>query len=290
MNTEAQPQIVIVSGLSGAGKSTALKALEDMGFHCIDNLPARLMNDFANHVREDRELYRKVALGIDARAPGLKLDDVPGWLDGLRESGLNAQLLFLGADDATLVKRFSKTRRRHPLSQDQRGLKSAIAHERELLRPVADAADHVIDTSTINIHQLTHETWKCVARDSRDMTVVLQSFGFSHGAPTDVDFLFDARCLPNPHWDKSLRPKTGRDAGVAEWLQQEPLVQKMGDDILAYLKTWLPEFERVHRAFVTVGIGCTGGRHRSVYLAERLKRELSEDYPEVVLHHRELSS
>ncbi len=290
MNAAVDPHIVIVSGLSGAGKSTALKALEDMGFHCIDNLPARLMGEFANQVRDDRELYRKVALGIDARAPGLKLDDVPGWLDTLRESGLNAQLLFLAADDDTLVKRFSKTRRRHPLAQDQGGLKTAIAHERELMRPVADAADHVIDTTRINIHQLTHEMWKRVAQDSREMTVVLQSFGFSHGAPTDVDFLFDARCLPNPHWDKSLRPKTGRDDGVAAWLEQEPLVTQMGDDILAYLQRWLPEFERVHRAFVTIGIGCTGGRHRSVYLAERVKRELSRDFPEVVLHHRELSS
>lgn len=286
----AEPHVVIVSGLSGAGKSTALKALEDMGFHCIDNLPAPLMNDFATHVLDEPGLYRKVALGIDARAPGLRLDDVPAWLDGLRSSGLRCQLLFLTADDTTLVKRFSETRRRHPLARDQGALKAAIATERQMMAPVEAAADHVIDTSTINIHQLTHRTWKCVGPDSVGMTVVVQSFGFRKGVPTDADFIFDARCLPNPHWDQALRPLTGNDEAVAAWLEQEPLVEKFGNDTLAFLQAWLPEFQRVHRSFVTVAIGCTGGRHRSVYLTEWLRQALRRDYPEVVLHHRELAT
>ncbi len=288
-NDDRQPHIIIVSGLSGAGKSTALNALEDMRYHCVDNLPAELMHDFATHIEAAPQNYPRIALGMDVRSSGLDLSDIPGWLERLRASGVRTQLLFLNARDATLVKRYGETRRRHPLANDEGVLQASIEKERRLLEPLRQAADWEIDTSDINIHQLTHQTWRCVAPGTEHMTVVVQSFGFSKGAPADVDFMFDARCLPNPHWDDSLRALTGRDPEVAAWLEQEPMVNRLGDDILDFLVQWLPTFEAGHRSFITIGIGCTGGRHRSVYLAERLVPQLRKRFPEVMLHHRELS-
>lgn len=286
---DSQQHVVIVSGLSGAGKSTALKALEDMGYQCVDNLPIPLLDDFAEHIRTEPKLYRKVALGLDARAPDLRLAEIPERRRQLREAGLHCQLLFLTASDTTLVKRFSETRRRHPLARDAGALQASIEREREMLEPLRSSADWTIDTSDINIHQLTHQTWKCVGPDSAGLTLVLQSFGFSRGVPTDIDYLFDVRSLPNPHWNENLRPLTGRDREVVGWLEQERTVTELGNDIRDFLARWLPEMERAHRAFVTVGIGCTGGRHRSVYLVERIAGELREAYPELMVHHRDLS-
>lgn len=282
--------VIIVSGLSGAGKSTVLNALEDMGYHCIDNLPASLLNDLFAQIRADPARYEKVALGIDARVPGLSPADIPAWLEILRSSGLNCQLLFLEADEAILTKRFSETRRRHPLSQGEGALQVSIAKERELLEPVRHSADRVLDTSATNIHQLRHLTWQSVGPDSSGMTVVLESFGFSHGVPADADFMFDARSLPNPHWNTDLRPLTGRDAEVQEFLEQDNSVAALTGDILGFLEKWLPELEKSHRSFVTVAIGCTGGRHRSVYLAERLAHDLREAFPEIMIHHRDLET
>lgn len=291
---ESEQHLVIVSGLSGAGKSTALDALEDMGYHCVDNLPAPLLREFGPHLQDEPGLYTRVALGIDARAPGLRFEEVPDWLEQLKASGLRAQLLFLTADDETLVKRFGKTRRKHPLAEDEGALASAIVRERALLEPVQACADWVIDTSDTNIHQLRHQTWKCIGPDSAEMTVVLQSFGFKRGVPHDADFLFDARSLPNPYWDTALRSLTGRDAAVAEWLGEDEDVARFVTDIEAFLKTWLPRIAETHRSFVTVAIGCTGGRHRSVFLAERLAERLGgsgDALPgTLMLHHRDLES
>lgn len=285
----SQPHVIIVSGLSGAGKSTALKALEDMRYHCIDNLPPELMHDFAAYIEAQPEKYARVALGMDVRSSNLDLADIPGWLERLQASGVRTQLLFLDARDATLVKRFGETRRRHPLAHGEGVLQAAIIEERRLLEPLREVADWEINTSDTNVHQLTHQTWRCVAAGTEHMTVVVQSFGFSKGAPADVDFMFDARCLPNPHWDDNLRAMTGRDPEVASWLEKEPMVVQLGNDIHAFLAQWLPTFETGHRNFMTIGIGCTGGRHRSVYLAERLTSQLSQRFPEVMLHHRELN-
>lgn len=286
----SRQHVVIVSGLSGAGKSTALKALEDMGYHCIDNLPAALLHELATHLRARPERYARVALGMDVRVPGLDLEALPAWLQDLRENGMRAQLLFLDARDDILLRRYGETRRRHPLATDEGALQAAIGKERGLLEPLRAMADWQIDTSDTNVHQLTHQTWRHVGPDTARMTVVVQSFGFSRGVPADVDFIFDARCLPNPHWSDELRPLTGRDEAVAEWLRQESKVSALYDDIAAFAGRWLPEHEAAHRALVTLGIGCTGGRHRSVYLAERLAAALRPDYPGLVLHHRELST
>lgn len=286
---EPDQHVVIVSGLSGAGKSTALKALEDMGYHCIDNLPVALLADLAAHLRAQPERYARVALGMDLRAPGLDLEALPAWLEDLEHSGVRAQLLFLDARDEVLLRRFGQTRRRHPLATDEGALQAAIGKERRLLEPLRDRADWRIDTSDTNVHQLTHQTWRHVGPDTAGMTVVVQSFGFSKGVPADADFLFDVRCLPNPHWNDDLRALSGRDAAVAEWLRRESQVTALYDDIVAFARRWLPEHEAAHRSLVTIGIGCTGGRHRSVYLAERLAAALRTDYPGLVLHHRDLT-
>lgn len=289
---EARPDqhVVIVSGLSGAGKSTALKALEDMGYHCIDNLPVPLLSTLAAHIRTEPERYRKVALGIDARALGERLAQIPAYLEQLRADGLKCQVLYLDAEDNTLIKRFGETRRRHPLTTDTGALQASIHRERGMLKPISDCADWKIDTSHLNIHQLTHQTWRCVGPDSAGMTLVLQSFGFSRGVPSDVDFLFDLRSLPNPHWDQALRPLTGRDHEVAAWLGQQEVVGRMSGDILAFLSRWLPDLQQAHRHFVTVGFGCTGGRHRSVYVTEQLAASLREAFPELMVHHRDLGA
>lgn len=288
--SESSQHLVIVSGLSGAGKSTALNALEDMGFHCVDNLPASLLREFGPHMQSEPRLYTRVALGIDARAPGLRFDELPPWLEALRDSGLQTHVLFLTASDAALVQRFGQTRRKHPLSADGSALQAAIERERELLEPVRACADWVIDTSDTNIHQLRHQAWKCVGPDAEEMTVVLQSFGFKKGVPRDADFLFDARSLPNPYWDARLQPLTGRDPEVSAWLLEDRMVGELISDIESFLCTWLPHIEQTHRSFVTVAIGCTGGRHRSVFLAEQLAAHLGPRFSKVMVHHRDLEA
>lgn len=281
--------LVIVSGLSGAGKSTALKALEDMGYHCIDNLPTPLLGDFARQLQAEPDAYRRVALGMDVRAPGLDTQALSSWIETLRASGIRANVLFLEADDSALLKRYGATRRPHPLAQGEDALLSAIGRERKLLAPLRALADWRIDTTQTNIHQLKHQTWRHVGPETDDMTLVVQSFGFSHGVPPDADYVFDARCLPNPHWDDALRPLTGRDAPVAEFLERDPDVNRLCNDLETFLRAWLPAHENTRRSFITVAIGCTGGRHRSVYLAERLGHSLRDAFPELVLHHRELA-
>ena len=282
---------VVVTGLSGGGKSTALRALEDLGFYCVDNLPAALFPEFARQVNqsEDNE-YSRVALGVDARSPGQDLEEIPSWLSELSDTGMQCQMLFLTADTKAIIKRFSETRRRHPLTRENQALPQAIDMEKELLRGLEKQADWVIDTSDTNIHQLRRQVWKCVGGEYESMTIVLESFAFKRGVPQDVDFIFDARILPNPHWVESLRDYSGLDRPVREWLEQDESVERMVKDVLGFLKTWLPEFQLSQRSYVTVGIGCTGGRHRSVYLVDRLASGLEPGFGDVLIHHRELQS
>jgi len=289
MNVSPQ-SLVLVTGLSGGGKSTALRALEDLGCYCVDNLPAALLPEFAQQIKLNPSRYSRVALGVDARSPGHDLEEIPSWLDGLSAAGLQCQLLFLTADANAIIKRFSETRRRHPLTSDQHSLPQAIEREQRLLGSLREKADWVIDTSDINIHQLRRQVWKCAGSENETMTVVLESFAFKRGVPQDVDFIFDARILPNPHWVESLREFSGLDRPVREWLEQDEAVEGMLKDIFRFLKTWLPEFQRSQRSYVTVGIGCTGGRHRSVYLVDRLAAGLGLEFGQVLIHHRELQA
>jgi len=284
-----EPQrLVLVSGLSGGGKTTALHALEDLGYYCVDNLPAALLPEFARHLMSDPVLYSRVSLGIDARGRGTQLESIPVWLDQLAASGLPNQLLFLTADIKSIIKRFSETRRRHPLTLNQHALPEAIECEQKLLNSLRMRADWVIDTSDINIHQLRRQVWKCVGSEDQSMTVVLESFAFKRGVPQDVDFLFDARHLPNPYWVDELRNLTGLDPPVRQWLERDPSVGNFLADILGLLQRWLPESCKGQRSYVTIGIGCTGGRHRSVYLADRLAASLRQQFDPVVLHHCEI--
>lgn len=286
--TEPGARVIVVSGLSGGGKSTALHALEDLGYYCVDNLPAALLDDFAGQIRARPDLYRRVALGIDARSLTEDRDDLKQEIERLAGGDLDASVLFLTADRNILINRFSETRRRHPLTTDQHALPAAIEREEKLLEPLRRMADWVIDTSDINIHQLRRQVWKLAGEDGGAMTLVLESFAFKRGVPQDVDFLFDVRHLPNPHWQETLRPLTGIHPDVRAWLEQDEAVMRTGTDIAAFLQRWLPAFAAAQRSYLTVGIGCTGGRHRSVYLVERLARVLRDDWPGVLVHHREL--
>jgi UPF0042 nucleotide-binding protein len=283
-------RLIVVSGLSGGGKSTALHALEDLGCYCVDNLPAALLKEFSAQISGNPDLYSKVALGIDARSRGPELEDIPGWLDELKQAGIRCQMLFLTAGSPAIIKRFSETRRRHPLTSEQCALLQAIEREKAMLDPLKQKSDWVIDTSDTNIHQLRRQVWKCVGGESDSMTIVLESFAFKQGVPQDVDFVFDARNLPNPHWVEELRNLSGLDDAVRAWLEQDEAVGRMFTDIEKFLLSWLPEFRDGQRSYVTVGIGCTGGRHRSVYLVARLAPRLSSRLGRVMTHHRELQT
>lgn len=287
---DADRHLVLVTGLSGGGKSTALRAIEDLGFYCVDNLPAALLPEFAEQIKHGAAIYARVALGIDARSPEQDLREIPAWLDGLSGSGIDCRMLFLDAESKAIIKRFSETRRRHPLTSQGRALPQAIEQETNLLAVLRQKADWVIDTSETNIHQLRRQVWKCIDADSDAMTIVLESFAFKRGVPQDVDLIFDARVLPNPHWVDSLRDLSGLDEPVRKWLDEDASVDRLITDVLAFLKTWLPEFRRSQRTYLTVGIGCTGGRHRSVYLVDRLARGLGNDFGAVLIHHRELQA
>jgi UPF0042 nucleotide-binding protein len=282
--------MVIISGLSGSGKSVALHALEDMDFYCIDNLPIGLLTAFANEFQE-RILSGsgKVAAGIDARNRGDQLARFPAIIDELRGRGIDSKILFLQADDATLLKRFSETRRKHPLSDRNTPLADAIERERQLLAPIAASADLFIDTSRTIVHQLRELVMESVGKThGKGFSLLLRSFGYKHGIPADADFVFDARCLPNPHWQPDLRSRTGLDKEVAEYLEAQPVVAEYRDQIEQFLLHWIPRFQADNRSYLSIAIGCTGGQHRSVYLVDRLAARLDDSLGEVVTRHREL--
>lgn len=282
--------VIIVSGRSGGGKSTALNALEDLGYYCIDNLPGAMLPGFGPQISANPALYRKVALGIDARSRESDLQVVLDWMASLRENGFNCKLLFITADKPVLIKRFSETRRRHPLTGSDQILPDAIENEKQLLEPLRRHADQVIDSSNTNIHQLRRQVWNFVDRRSNGLTIVLQSFAFKQGVPQDVDFMFDARILPNPYWQDELKALTGKDDAVRSWLENDQRVLQMTEDIQNFMNTWLPAFREAQRSYVTIGIGCTGGKHRSVYLAEKLAKSLGKNNENVLVHHRDMHS
>ncbi|MEJ2576304.1 MAG: RNase adapter RapZ [Gammaproteobacteria bacterium] len=288
--TSDSKKLVVVTGLSGSGKSIALDALEDSGFYCIDNLPVSLFHTFADEVMaESSPLYRRAAVGIDARNQANDLNQVLPRIERLRSRRITCEIIFLDAQQDVLIQRFSETRRRHPLTADQRSLEQAIDLEHKLLEPLLNAADLRIDTTRTTLHELRALIRQRVAEHPEgELSIVLESFGFKHGLPRNADFVFDARCLPNPHWRPDLRPFTGKDRPVADFLGADAHVNRMFDHIAAFLDTWIPCFRTEGRAYLTVAVGCTGGQHRSVYLAERLGRFLQEHGHSTLTRHREL--
>ncbi|MBK1647523.1 RNase adapter RapZ [Rhabdochromatium marinum] len=284
---------IIVSGLSGAGKSVALNTLEDIGYNCIDNLPLFLLSDLALGLRHSHPLPGAesvgTAVGIDARSDPNDLQRLPQVLVSLAEQGIVPQVLFLEAQTERLMTRFSETRRKHPLTGTQRSLGEAIDYERELLEPLRLVAHALLDTTHTNIHELRDLVRGCLGNGQQlNTSILLQSFGFKKGVPESFDFVFDVRCLPNPHWQPDLRSQTGRDSGVIEYLEQFRDVIDMRDDLIAFLSRWTPCFERDGRGYLTIAIGCTGGQHRSVYMAESLRAHFERSGRRVLVRHREL--
>lgn len=283
---------VLITGISGSGKSVALRTLEDAGYLCVDNLPVRYLRDFIESARTDG--LPRVAVAIDARSPG-DLADLPFTLRSLEDhDGVDLRVVFLEAATATLVHRYSESRRRHPLTdrlRDAEGhppsLYECIAAERELLSPLRER-NPVIDTSGLAPQQLRAWVRELAAVEPVPLVIAFMSFAYKAGAPLSADLVFDARCLPNPHYEPELRPLTGRDAAVAAWLADQPLVGQMLDDITRYLETWLPQYARDTRAYLNVAIGCTGGQHRSVYLVEQLSRRFATHGAVLVRHHAQV--
>lgn len=283
-------RLIIISGHSGSGKSTALHVLEDAGFTCVDNLPASLLPALVKNVENlPATGEQKYAISIDARNNWQDLKDFPEIIRSDPQLGMKCEVIFLDARTSVLIQRFSETRRRHPLSNKSTDLQAAIEKERRLLEPIADMADLTIDTSNLSLHDLRDLIKRQVADNSgTGMAVLFESFGFKYGVPVDAEILFDARCLPNPYWKPHLRNFTGLDKPVAEFLEQQHLVPEMLKDITAYLDKWLPHFEANNRSYITVAIGCTGGQHRSVYMIEQLYKHFASILPNVQVRHREL--
>jgi RNase adapter protein RapZ len=278
-------QLVIITGLSGSGKSIALKVLEDSGYYCVDNLPAQLLRETVDFLRKAGS--ERVAISIDVRS-GSSLSRLPDLLEKMKSSDLKTHIVFLDAQAETLVKRFSETRRRHPLADDDRTLVESIELERELLEKVGTLG-HRIDTSELNPNALRNWVRDLLTLSDTGLVLLFQSFGFKHGIPLDADFVFDVRCLPNPHYDPQLRDFTGRDANVMAFLEANGDVRDMKLHIRDFVERWLPCFVRDNRSYLTVAIGCTGGRHRSVYLIEQLS-EYFRKSRQVLVRHRELAT
>ncbi len=282
--------VVILSGLSGSGKSVALKTFEDLDYYCVDNLPVDLLPAFVRSLMRDDVLSQKVAVGIDVRNRHNDLSKLAKWRTQLTELGLTGSLVFFDATDTVLLRRYSDTRRRHPLSHAGLSLTEAIAREREITAPLRNDADIVIDTSTLNVHQLRRRIIGSFANDhGTSLSLLFESFAYKRGVPGDADFVFDARVLPNPHWIPGLRPFSGRDPEVREYLATQPEVGEYADQVNAFLDNWLPRLRGETRSYVTIAFGCTGGKHRSVYLAETLAQHAREQgWEEVATFHREL--
>ena len=271
-----QKRLIIVSGLSGAGKTVALHVLEDLGYYCIDNLPATLLESAVDDVIGSAESGDSLlAVGIDARNRPQDLESLPHLIRAFRGRDIHTDVLFVQAEDDILLKRYSETRRRHPLSSDGAELRSAIESERKILAEVINAADLVVDTSLTSIYELADTIRERVDRRSANsLSVLIESFGFKYGIPVDADFVFDLRSLPNPYWTVDLRGFSGLDEEVGEFLDSHSNFVEMHDDILGFLKRWIPRYRDANRGYLTVALGCTGGRHRSVYMVEKLVASL----------------
>ena len=283
-------RLVIISGVSGSGKSVALHVLEDLGFYCIDNIPVPLLKPFIDEIvwRKD-PAFESVGIGLDARSRPTDLAEVPTLVQNLRDGGLAVEIIFLQTDNKVLLSRFSETRRKHPLSDEHTSLEEAIAKERALLSPIINSAELVIDTTRMSVYALREQIRERVApRAPGTLSIMIESFGYKNGLPANADFVFDVRCLPNPYWEPQLRPLSGKDAPVRAFLDSAPTVQRMVDDIVAFLEEWIPRYQDFQRSYLTVAIGCTGGMHRSVYVAEAVAKRLAGQHKSIRTHHSEV--
>ena len=289
MTDPVRPLLIVVSGMSGSGKSVALNTLEDLDFFCTDNLPAELLPQFVRAVGGSQIARSRLAVGIDVRSRTTDLVHIPEWLSAVGELGIDHKLVYFDTRDDVLLKRYSDTRRKHPLSHGGLPLADAIQLERQAMRPLRAIADLVMDTSEMNVHQMRKQVITELGIGSQSgMSLLFESFAYKHGLPADADFVFDARALPNPHWDAKLRPLSGRDPAVREHLETDARVQEFLGQVTGMLDTWVPRFESETRSYLTVAIGCTGGRHRSVYLAEALAGHFRAAGRDAVTFHREL--
>ena len=284
-------RLLIVSGLSGSGKSSALHMLEDLDYYCVDNIPAALIETLLAELRgSDDPKFDCCAIGFDARPDPEDIDRVSALVPAIRESDVQCEVLFLTSSSDVLLKRYSETRRKHPFSGQGLSLADSIGFERKLLAPLQDIADLIIDTSRMSVQQLRETIRERVAgRTGSNLALQFESFGFKHGVPADADFVFDARALPNPYWVPHLRGLTGRERAVAEYLEENPSVVDFVEDIKTFLERWIPEIRKGNRSYLTVAIGCTGGQHRSVYVAETLATHFRSEYEWVLTRHAELS-
>jgi UPF0042 nucleotide-binding protein len=283
-------RLIIVSGLSGSGKSVALHQLEDIDFYCVDNIPAALLKPFISHtIRGTDEVYPRTAVGLDARNRPNEIDTIPALVGELRRSGISCEVLFLHASDEVLLKRYAETRRKHPLVSAEVSLREAIGSERKLLEPIVAAADLVIDTSAMGVHALREVIRERIDRrtDGR-LALMFESFGYKHGIPGDADFVFDVRSLPNPYWQPALRHLNGRDSPVIAYLETHESVRLMIAALTEFLAARIAEFAQANRSYLTIAIGCTGGQHRSVYVAEELARHFRRAHPQVLTRHDSL--
>ncbi|MGB1327516.1 MAG: RNase adapter RapZ [Porticoccaceae bacterium] len=283
-------RLVVISGHSGSGKTSALNILEDVGFTCVDNLPSSLLPELIQQLKEEsNEPKLQLAVGIDARNLMGDLSKIPKILCTIEESGVEVDVIFLKAQRTDLLRRYSETRRKHPLSNDTIGLKEAIDLEENIISPIAQVANFTIDTSGLTLHQLRDLVKNTIAPNkAQQMTILFESFGFKQRIPSGSDFVFDVRCLPNPYWKIELRTQTGNDPGVITFLESQVDVASMLADIIGYLTRWIPKFQANNRSYLTISIGCTGGQHRSVYIANRLHEHFSKQYNFVQVIHKEL--
>lgn len=286
-------QVVIVSGLSGSGKTVALKALEDIGYYCIDNIPPRLIPTLVadSQTREDSQLQH-LAIGVDARSPASQITALCGSLPEIRNDDTDVQVVFLHSNSDVLLRRYGETRHKHPLSKGGLNLGEAIESERRIMQPLIEISDWQLSTSDLSVHDLSLAIRERYALSEQlvsgqEPTITFTSFGFKHGSLDNADFVFDLRCLPNPYWEESLRSYTGHDQPVTKWLEKQTQAQEMFKDISTMLERWLPQFANSNRAYITIALGCTGGKHRSVFMANKLASHFSTQWKNVLLRHRE---